>query len=626
MRRRIRRFVIWGVLFVLAMCTGALIFAYTYVTDSRTLVTLIRTLAPKYFPGSMLRVEHVQLRPLLGQVEITRSGLFQKIDDEAFATASLPWIQIRCDQQALWRGKFDPREIIVAHPVLRLTRRSDGSWNLQGLLADPWPHSPDMRPVVRISKGTVELCAEAGTSMILHDVELTLEPDSDGQFSFEGSAQGDELSHLLLAGRLDIESGLVQLQRCDFSGVKLSDDLRDRIPSEYRDVWNELGITSGELDLTVENLNLGRGIETTQGLKLQFALRGGAWTCPHLPFPLRDVAASASLVDGKLFVSHAEGRYGKTDVTVHSARIDLREPDPFSGAFSVDLTAREVELDGRLREQLPDDARAAWDTFTLEGQEALGRINISARVDRPTANAPVEQRVTIDLLDVAVCFEGFPLPLEHLRGRMTLRSDTLFIDSIETLVGPEPLRIKGRIEHLTQDPTVVLDIEAGSLPIDEGGPLVRALPASVASLVKQFHPSGTVRGSAHVVRTPATNPTISEPWGDVRVDAILDLNEGCSMRWEGLPYPVRRLSGRLNLHPTGCTFSEVRGENGIARIAASGRVDAIGKDKFAAEVNLQAEKLRFDQRGAPTRMACHLERVESHWNLPPRCARSRGLA
>ena len=595
MKSRVRRVLVWCMILVLATAAGALIFAYTYVTDTRTLTALIRAHAPKFFPTSNLKVEHVQLRPLLGLVELTRSTLTQQLGDESFASVSVPWIQVRCDTQSLWKGQFDPREIILAQPILRLTRRDGVHWNLEGLLADPFPTDIEMQPTVRVSRGTIELIEGDERALILHDVDLTFEPDAPMQFRFEGSAQGDALRHLDLAGILDVKTGQVTLTRCDLTGVSLTAEVRDRLPLEWRAAWDELGFSGGELDLTFENFALQRGAPIGPGYRVSLAMRGGVWSCPRLPFPLGEVAARARIVDGRLIVERAEGRYGKTDIVLNSAEIDLFAPDPLASAIRVDITARELELDGRLRQQLPDDLRALWDRFTLDGRDDLGRVTVRATLARAAPDAVLEQVVQVDLLDVALAYDGFAMPLEHLRGRMKLEGDTLTIEHVETVSNGSLLTIDGQISNLATDPTVVLDVEAGSVPIEEAGPLVSALPDSIRALVAQFHPTGTVRGKARIERSPSAQPNPDEPWGDVRVHASLSFNENCSMRWDGLRYPVRRLRGTVELSPQGCVFQDIQGENGVARVIASGRIEALAANQFAADVRLLARGLRFDQ-------------------------------
>src|SRR5262245_49435581 len=134
-----RRLIVWSAVFVAATLAGALTFAYTYVTDSDTLAALINAYIPKYFPGSRLRIDRVQLRPFVAEVDLRMISLHQPLDGGRHETFRSPWLQVRCDLQKLWNGQIEPREVFIAQPTLRLVRRKDGRWNVQGLLADPWP-------------------------------------------------------------------------------------------------------------------------------------------------------------------------------------------------------------------------------------------------------------------------------------------------------------------------------------------------------------------------------------------------------------------------------------------------------------------------------------------------------
>ena len=59
--------------------------------------------------------------------------------------------------------------MVISQPTLRLCQRADGTWNLQGLIADPWPATAIKNPPpIVVRNGTVELIgveeAEAGSS------------------------------------------------------------------------------------------------------------------------------------------------------------------------------------------------------------------------------------------------------------------------------------------------------------------------------------------------------------------------------------------------------------------------------------------------------------------------------
>ena len=61
---------------------------------------------------------------------------------------------------------------------------------------------------------------------------------------------------------------------------------------------------------------------------------------------------------------------------------------------------------------------------------------------------------------------------------------------------------------------------------------------------------------------------------DAAVQADIDLDERCSIKWVHLPYPVENVTGRLSIHPDKWIIRNMRGINGQAVITASGLVEA----------------------------------------------------
>ena len=140
------------------------------VTDSDTAARLIKAHAARFLPGAMLEMGKPNIRLLVGEVKIKDIALRQRIDGEPFVTTRIPWLSLRLDARQLLHGRFQAREVDVSHPTLRLCRRKDGTWNLQGLLASPLPDMSiqDPPPIV-IRNGTVELVgdeeSEAGVKL-----------------------------------------------------------------------------------------------------------------------------------------------------------------------------------------------------------------------------------------------------------------------------------------------------------------------------------------------------------------------------------------------------------------------------------------------------------------------------
>ncbi len=95
---------------------------------------------------------------------------------------------------------------------------------------------------------------------------------------------------------------------------------------------------------------------------------------------------------------------------------------------------------------------------------------------------------------------------------------------------------------------------AGSVPIDKT--LLARSSRRCRKVVEQFKPSGTVKAHAKVSRVPMAG----KPEGRIAIDAEIDLSERCEITWVKLPYTIRNLTGRLELHPDRWVFMAVRAE------------------------------------------------------------------
>ena len=108
-----------------------------------------------------------------------------------------------------------------------------------------------------------------------------------------------------------------------------------------------------------------------------------------------------------------------------------------------------------------------------------------------------------------------------------------------------------------------------------------------------------MKAHARVARDPLPRDE-KHPEGKIAIDAEIDLTERCEITWVGLPYPIRNLTGRLEIHPDRWTFKNMRGSNGLARVWASGSVVKVGTNKLPngddplkIDIKLEAQNLPF---------------------------------
>jgi hypothetical protein len=590
-RSRVWKFLFWGTILVLASVSGGLWFAYAYVTDSATVAGMIRAEAPRYLPGSQLDLGRVRVRPFAGEIAMSHVAVRQPLDGALFLVSRLPWLHIQHDARAMFKGRFVPREVVVAQPTLRLRRRKDGTWNFQGLLADPWPGPPlKETPPVLIQNGTVELVEGDDSSVaVLREVMLKVESTAPRVYQFEGSARGDAFDRVSLQGTIDTATGRVAL-RGDVSRLAVSDTSYRRLPVEIRAQVKRLGLTSGEMDIRLAQVVYDPNARPKIRYDASARLRAGVWNCPKLPFPLNDLAASVTLRDDVLTIERAEGYNGTT--TARAAGT-LTLGDPERAPLNLLLHVIDLELDHRLHAWTPPEFADLWDEY-----RPRGRVSVSVQMVRAQEAGPVGFGMRVDCRDVAMLYRHFKYPLDHVQGTLIFERQQIRLD-MRTLVGNKPLRATGTIDNPGPDAHVQLDFEGEALPIDKT--LFDAIPPDVRAVVKEFQPTGTVRGRAHVERIPPAGPN-DDPKGTVKLDAALDLNERCAIKWAGLPYPVENLTGRLELHPNLWIFKDMRGSNGQAVITGSGRVEKLATpwtgpgEPLLVDLLLNAEKLPFDDQ------------------------------
>jgi hypothetical protein len=215
---------------------------------------------------------------------------------------------------------------------------------------------------------------------------------------------------------------------------------------------------------------------------------------------------------------------------------------------------------------------------------------------RNEPEGPLDLDAQVSCRDAAGEYRHFPFPLDHVSGSLTLERNILTVD-LQTLTAPL-VRVKGVVENPGADAVVRLDVRADAVPINDA--LRKALPPEGRRFLDEFQPSGLVWGRAAVLRKPM-NGSDPRSEGVVAIDAEIDLAGRCEMTWARLSYPVRNLTGRLELHPDRWVFKNIRGRNGQADILASGSVHRLshrrlpnGEDPLEVSVSLQARNLPFN--------------------------------
>ena len=501
----------------------------------------------------------------------------------------LPFVRLLFDPWKIAEGDWEIQKIIVAQPTLRLARGPDGSWNIDSLIASPLPVKPSGKfPTIQIVRANLELINHGPLDVgvgekldqplptVLRDVELTIEPTEDARkLRFNGSGQGTWADRLQITGIADLDSGKAEISG-SLLGLQPGNRMLNDLAPELIDEWKKTGLDDLECNLYLESgtVRISNGVARPSDYRVRVDLLRGRLQRPELPFPLNDIRATLTLKNDQLLIERAEASHGKTLLRV-TGNSGLRHwrTDP----LDITLNAINLPIDQRLQKVTPQQ----WQNFWVE-YLPRGELNLAIRFVRNRAGGEIGFGVNAECRDVAICYEFFPYPLEHIWGQITWSGDTIRLGNpdkpplesgLRTLLGNRPAAITGTIRHPGPRAEVDLKFEAESLSIDET--LLNALPPDARRVVDAFQPTGEVHAEATITRRPPTEPG-EPPIGKLEVHTNLDLMERCSIRWAGMPYPVHNLKGQLQLHPDYWVFQNMTGTNGMARIKGSGRVERIG--------------------------------------------------
>ncbi|MGE3175696.1 MAG: hypothetical protein AB7O97_23940 [Planctomycetota bacterium] len=264
------------------------------------------------------------------------------------------------------------------------------------------------------------------------------------------------------------------------------------------------------------------------------------------PLPIVDAQGRVHLRDDVVSIEDVTARLapeaGGGEVHM-SGRVDPGQQGP--ERVSLDLHAPELKFTPALRAafaELVDDDGALYDQFQPRGAAA-----VQLRV-RPTETAASTWQVTVEPLGASGRWEGFPLPLEDVRGTILARAEGLQID-LSAAYGGGTATTRGRLMAPLDQPgalalgSVDLRIQATGVPLDQE--LRKAtvhLTPQIESVWQQLAPSGRTDAVLHVRRDHPEQPLM--------YDVALELQDARALP-RSFPMPITSAHGQVFVHGRG---------------------------------------------------------------------------
>ncbi|MCE5268612.1 MAG: AsmA-like C-terminal region-containing protein [Planctomycetaceae bacterium] len=516
------------------------------------------------------------------------------------------------DWKQLIQGDLPVRHATIRRPVLRATRRADGTWSATKLMYSSQNASPS--PPVTVENGVIEIfdpLKQPASTLTFRDINLTITPCDEARegvpaggmaasAAVQGSPQqgrvengaigpaspvsGPRVCRLqgMLAGdgirRIEVD-GVLDPRTRGFSihgraqGIEVSPELRAALPEEL----SKRLLSLGEFELRGQaDLGFEASYDPAAFVPFKFNVSGqllrGRVDTRQLPHALTEIRATVRCDNGGVTIEDLTARIGQG-----SLRLAYRQSGFGPGTPRL-ITAevRQLELDRGLWEILPPTLQEQWRKYLPAGSiDADLRLDYDGKTWQP--------QLTARCLNVAFTHYKFPYRMERGQGTITLSDDRLSLD-LTAYIGRRPVRLTANVQHPFSGPVGWFEARGHELAIDEA--IVAALPEKSRELVRALDPRGTVNFWMRTWRQRAEEPTHQQ----LRLGP-----NGCWVRFERFPYLIGNVRGELEMVDGVWTLRDLEGTNNTATIRCNGSFGP-GEQGNALVLNIEARDLVLDEQ------------------------------
>jgi hypothetical protein len=464
----------------------------------------------------------------------------------------------QADAQELLRGEPQFTHIVVRRPLIRVTRRRDGTWSVSKLL--PVPKFNDRPIETRIENGTIEIfdpLKNPSSTLTLRDVNLVLSPlEASAQQPgltpdtrrVQGTLTGDHLRRIEFEGLADLQQN-VWAVRGTVEGLNLSPELQAALPEPLAAKLAGGNDLRGEAELSFQVSR-----QPAAAPEYQYRVTGrldrGRIDDPRLPHPLTDLRGKFQLDNAGAVIEEAVGRSNQATVRILSYRQEGFGPQ---ARKEVKAEIRQLELDRRLLAVLPESLQDHWHKYRPSGTvDADVKLAYDGRAWQPD--------LVVHCLNVSFTHYKFPYRLEDGKGTLTLKDDVLGLN-LTAYSGPQEVRLDGEVLHPASGAVFWLEAKADDIPLDEK--LLSAIPEGSREVVRSLNPRGAISISARWRR--------DEPDGELHKHLLIHANR-CSVQFDHFRYPVRNILGTLEMFDGSWYFRKLEGSNDTGRVTCEGQL------------------------------------------------------
>jgi hypothetical protein len=531
----------------------------------------------KTFVGAHVSLESARLR-LLGGISFGELRMARRDDLDKTDFLYVPAGVIYHDKERMANGDLAVRKVELLRARLRLVRGRDGRWNVAGLCG---PSNLNERvPTLVFQQATVVLedhtTPLTGPLLEIKDVNLTLINDPLPTLTVEGGGVTDVAGPVRLSGKIQRASGDLTFD-LDAPAIPVGPSLVQRLAALAPDAAAHVRTLRGEARVKTTVTHRPAAPQPL-AYDATLTLTRGEFSHARVPWPLREVEATARVVNGAVPTAHVAARAGPSrfDLTLKG----LTLPKDFAAkgdgpslndlARELDVTCEHVPVNHELFTYLPADLQEYEKDYSPSGFLTV------THTFRKEESGRWHKRWLLTAENMQASYRLFPYVVERITGT----ADITYDNELQPLVkldlrgytGDRPVTLKGAIHAAPAHSGVEIDIEAEKVPLDQK--LLKALPELSQRIVRQFLPEKSRKDGAGF-----------RPMGVGDFKVVLRRRRGAdefnrwfyitfhdaALRYDVFPYPLEEVSGVLELHPDHWEAKDFRGTHHGGEISFSGR-------------------------------------------------------
>ena len=388
----------------------------------------------------------------------------------------------------------------------------------------------------------------------------------------------------------------------------------DSLPADVRQIINDLRPQgSCRVSATVDRLNPGEAPQ----VGVQAEIVNGSFFFREFPYTFQGAGGKVAFrrdpFSGKSYVyvtdMHAHGVAGSANadaLVAVSGRVGPIGPEYPEPGFDMRATGVGVRSEPALIAAMPPDVRDALKTFDAPGKGQFPQFkgNFVANLRRPPGrHQRIDFVVDIDLLDATARVVGFPLLLQHARGKIQVHDGYADVLGVTAENGTGRAGVSGRVRWAeagtfrNQPVDLNMKVSARGMPLNEE--LVAAVPPEDAVWLKRLGIGGTLDCDGKIFTIVPQGwqqrfkPSEKAADPPVRFDLNIAVRDGTIWPADGM-FSLSSVAGKLHLTPDSLDLIDLHGRREKGEVSATGKF-TFGSAAPTTLLHVKARNLALDR-------------------------------